>query len=137
MNNIRAIRDEDDYNWALAEIEQYFDNEPEPGTEASERFDVLASLIEAYETMNWPIEPADPIEAIKYRMEAAGYTQHDLAEILGSKSRASEILNRKRFLTMEMAYKLNSEWKIPAESLLRPYHLAHDDEVKEPKRKSA
>ena len=83
MKNIRAIRDEDDYNWALAEIEQYFDNEPEPGTEASERFDV-ASLIEAYETMNWPIERADPIEAIKYRMEAAGYTQHDLAEILGS-----------------------------------------------------
>ena len=63
MKNIRAIRTEADYDWALAEIEQYFLKEPEPGTAAAERFDVLAALIEAYEAKHWPIEPADP-EAI-------------------------------------------------------------------------
>jgi HTH-type transcriptional regulator/antitoxin HigA len=138
MENIRAIRTEDDYNWALAEIEQYFDNEPELGTDASERFDILAGLIEAYEAKHWTIEPADPIEAIQYRMETSGFTQNDLAKILGSKSRASEILHRKRPLTMQMAYKLFVEWKIPADALLRPYHLVdHDDNKKKPERKRA
>jgi HTH-type transcriptional regulator / antitoxin HigA len=128
MENIRAIRTEDDYNWALAEIETYFDNEPKPGTADSDRFDVLAGLIEAYEAKHWPIEPADPIEAIQYSMETFGYSQNDLAEVLGSRSRASEILHRKRALTMQMAYKLYEKWNIPAEALLRPYHLSQDEE---------
>ena len=123
MKNIRAIRTEADYDWALAEIEQYFLKEPEPGTPAAERFDVLAALIEAYEAKHWPIEPADPIEAIRYRMEVSGLKQTDLAELLGSASRASEILNRKRPLTTEMVYRISRKWNIPADSLVRPYHL--------------
>ena len=84
MKNIRAIRTEADYDWALAEIEQYFLGEPEPGSPSAERFDVLAALIEAYEARHWPIEPSDPIEAIRYKMEVAGLKQSDLAELLGS-----------------------------------------------------
>lgn len=120
---IRAIRNEKDYDWALAEIAGYFDEEPRPGTAAAERFDVLAALIEAYENRRWPIDAPDPIEAIKYRMEVSGYTPADLARLLGSRPRASEILNRRRPLTMEMAYKLSRRWNIPAESLVRPYRL--------------
>jgi len=123
MKNIRAIRTEADYDWALAEIERYFLKEPELGTPAAERFDVLAALIDAYEAKHWPIEPADPIEAIRYKMEVAGLKQADLAELLGSASRASEILNRRRALTTEMVFKISSQWRIPAESLVRPYHL--------------
>jgi HTH-type transcriptional regulator/antitoxin HigA len=123
MENIRAIRTEKDYDWALQEIEQYFVHEPAKGTPAAERFDVLASLIEAYEAKRWPIEPADPIDAIQYRMEISGFTQRDLAAVLGSRSRASEILNRRRLLTRDMAYRLNREWNIPADVLLKPYRL--------------
>jgi HTH-type transcriptional regulator/antitoxin HigA len=123
MKNIRAIRNEADYDWALAEIEPYFLNEPEHGTPAAERFDVLADLIEAYEAKHWPIEPADPIEAIRYKMEVAGLKQSDFANLLGSASRASEILNRKRALTTDMVFKISRQWHIPAESLVVPYHL--------------
>ena len=121
--DIRPIRNEADYDWALAEIEQYFDNEPAPGTPAADRFEVLADLIEAYEARHWPIGPADPVEVIKYRMELGGFQAKDLAEVLGSKSRASEILNRKRAITLDMARKLHDAWGIPAEVLIRPYRL--------------
>ena len=94
MDNIRPLRSEADYDWALSEIEQYFVHEPEPGTPESDRFDVLADLIEAYEAKHWPIEPADPIEAIRYKMEISGFSQKDLAELLGSAPRASEILRQ-------------------------------------------
>lgn len=123
MRNIRAIRNEADYDWALVEIARYFENQPSPGTEAADRFDVLASLVEAYEAKYWPIESTDPIEAIEYRMEISGYTQKDLGALIGSRSRASELLKRKRPLTMKMAHKLSVEWDIPAEVLLKPYHL--------------
>lgn len=118
--DIRPIRTEGDYDWALKEIELYFEKEPEPGTSEGDRFDVLAALIEAYEAKRWPIEPADPVEAIRARMQQAGLGQTDLANLLGSRSRASEIMRRKRALTMEQAYKLHREWHIPAEILLRP-----------------
>jgi HTH-type transcriptional regulator / antitoxin HigA len=123
MKNIRPLRTEADYDWALAEIEAYFDNQPTQGTPDADRFDLLATVIEAYEAKHWPIEPADPIDAIRYRMETAGYTQADLARLLGSRPRASEIMNRRRALTIPMAYKLHREWNIPAETLIRPYHL--------------
>jgi len=83
---------------------------------------VLAALIEAYEAKHWPIDPPDPVEAIRYRMDLSGWRQVDLALLLGSRSRASEIMRRKRPLTMEQAWKLHREWNIPAEILLRPYH---------------
>lgn len=121
--DVRPIRNEADYDWALAEIEQYFENEPEPGTPEADRFEVLADLIEAYEARRWAIEPADPVEVIRYRMEIGGFQTKDLAEVLGSKSRASEILNRKRAITLDMARKLHDAWGIPAEVLIRPYKL--------------
>jgi HTH-type transcriptional regulator/antitoxin HigA len=123
MQNIRAIRTEADYDWALSEIERYFTKDPKEGSLEAERFDVLSALIEAYEAKHWPIEPADPIEAIRYKMEVAGLTQSDLSDLLGSAPRASEILNRKRALTTEMIYKISRAWGIPADSLVRPYHL--------------
>ncbi|MCK8786734.1 XRE family transcriptional regulator [Roseomonas sp. NAR14] len=122
--DIRPLRTEADYDWALREVESYFDNEPEPGTPEADRFDVLSSLIEAYEAKVWPIEAPDPVDAIRARMEDAGYSQTDLAVLLGSRSRASEILARKRGLTMEQAYKLHTEWRIPAEALIQPLHAA-------------
>jgi len=117
---IRPLRSERDYDWALREIERYFENEPRRGSPEADRFDVLTDLIEAYEARHWPIDPPEVIDAIKYRMEQAGYTQADLARLLGSRSRASEILNGKRALTMEQAWRLHREWNIPAESLMRP-----------------
>lgn len=121
--DIRPIRTEEDYDWALVEIEQYFVNIPEQGTPEADRFDVLAELIEAYESKNWPIEPADPVETIRYRMEILGFGQSDLAQLIGSRSRASEILHRKRPLTLSMIQRLHEEWGIPADALIAPYHL--------------
>lgn len=123
MIDIRPLTSEADYDWALHEVEQYFDNEPESGTPEAARFDVLSALIEHYEAKVWPIEAPDPIEAIRMCMEEKGLRQTDLATLLGSRSRASEILSRQRALTMEQAYKLNRAWHIPAEILLQPYHL--------------
>ena len=118
--NVRPIKTEADYGWALKEIARYFGVQPKPGTTEGARFDVLATLIEAYEDKHWPIDPPDPVDAIQYRMEQAGLGQTDLARLLGSRSRASEIMRRKRSLTMEQALKLHEKWKIPAEALLRP-----------------
>jgi len=121
--DIRPIRDEADYDWALAEIGQYFDREPRKGTPEADRFDVLSALIEAYEARNWPIDAPDPVDAIRYRMEIGNFRTRDLAEILGSRSRASEVLNRRRALTLDMARRLHEAWGIPAEVLIRPYPL--------------
>jgi HTH-type transcriptional regulator/antitoxin HigA len=121
--DIRPIRTEEDYDWALAEIEQYFADVPEQGTPEADRFDVLSELIDAYENRHWPVEPADPVETIRYRMETLGLAQSDLANVIGSRSRASEILHRKRPLTLAMIQRLNKEWGIPADALIAPYHL--------------
>src|ERR1700752_2216822 len=121
---IRPLRSEADYDAALLEIEQHFDNEPKPGTSEADRFDLLALVIEDYEAKNWPIDPPDPVDAIRYRMELDGYTQADLGRLLGSRQRASDILSRKRRLTMKMAWKLHRDWGIPAEALIRPQTAA-------------
>jgi HTH-type transcriptional regulator/antitoxin HigA len=120
---IRPLRSEADYDAALDEIERYFDKEPSPGTPEADRFDLLALVIEDYERKHWPIDPPDTIDAIHYRMETGGYTQSDLGRLLGSRQRASDILNRKRPLTMGMAWKLHREWGIPAEALITPPRL--------------
>lgn len=117
---IRPLRSEADYDAALAEIERYFEEEPKPGTQAADRFDLLALVIEDYESKRWPIEPPDPVDAIRYRMEIGGLTQADLGRLLGSRQRASDILKRKRPLTMTMAWKLHRDWGIPADALIRP-----------------
>jgi HTH-type transcriptional regulator / antitoxin HigA len=117
---IRPLHSEADYDVALNEIERYFENEPKPGTSEADRFDLLGLIIEDYERKRWPIEPPDTIDAIRYRMETGGYTQADLGRLLGSRQRASDILTRKRALTMRMAWRLHREWGIPAEALIAP-----------------
>ena len=122
--DIRPIRTAADHEWALAEISLYFDNQPEPGTPEADRFDILADLIEAYEDRHFPMPEVEPVAFLKTHMEATGRTQADLAALFGSRPRASEVLGRKRALTVEMIYKLSREWHIPADCLVKPYHLA-------------
>lgn len=124
MENIRAIRTEDDYDWALAEVAAYFENEPAPGTPEAERFDVLSDLIASYEDKHWDIDDPDPIEAIKYVLDQTNAGQAYLAEVLGSRSRASEVLNRKRALSLGMIQKIHTGLNIPSDVLIQPYHLA-------------
>ena len=115
---IRPIRNEADYDAALADIERLID--AKFGTRAGDRLDIFVTLVEAYEDKHWQIDPPDPIEAIKLRMAQRGLTRRDLAHVLGSKSRVSEVLSRKRPLTLAMIQRLHREWGIPAESLIRP-----------------
>jgi len=117
---IRPIRTEAEYDEALEEIERCFEKEPKPGTAEADRFDLLALIVEDYERKRWPIEQPETIDAIRYRMETSGYTQADLGRLLGSRQRASDVLTRKRGLTMKMARKLLREWNIPAEALIAP-----------------
>lgn len=119
---IRPIRTDEDHTWGLKEIERLWG--AEAGTEDGDRLDVLVTLVEAYEERRWPIEAPDPVEAIKGSMALEGRTQSDLATLLGSPSRASEVLKRKRPLTLSMIRRLNTEWHVPAELLVQPYELA-------------
>ena len=114
--NIHPIESDSDYQEALAEIEVRFDAAPN-STEA-DRLEILATLVEAYEDRNFSIPAPDPIEAIKYFMESRGLTRKDLESFIGNRSRVSEILNRKRPLTLQMIRKLHRELGIPAEVLL-------------------
>jgi HTH-type transcriptional regulator/antitoxin HigA len=119
---IRPIRTQTDYQEALREIELLFDvaeNTPE-----CDRLDILSTLVEAYEKTHFPIELPDPIEAIQYYMDTRGWSRRDLEACLGSRARVSEILSRKRTLTLEMIRKLNQELRIPAEILIQPYESA-------------
>ena len=115
---IRPLRTEADYDAALRAIEPFFEREPEPGSARADEFDLLALVIADYEQRHWPIDLPDAVDAIRYRMETGGFSQADLGRLLGSRQRASDILNRKRRLTMAMARKLHREWGVPAEALL-------------------
>ena len=130
MENIRPLRNEDDYDWALAEIARYFDDQPVVGSAEGDRFEVLATLIEAYEDRHYPISAPDPVSAIRAHMEMAGLKQSALAGVLGSAPRASEILSRRRALTMDMVVKLHDAWHIPADVLIRPYHLTGEEKAR-------
>ncbi|WP_164729863.1 helix-turn-helix domain-containing protein [Rhodomicrobium lacus] len=123
MMDIRPIRTAEDHAWALAEIARYFEDQPAPGTPEADRFDVLADLIDAYEARHFPIEAVEPIDLLRTHMEVTGKTQTDLAALLGSRARASEVLNRRRALTVDMIHKISTGWGIPADCLVRPYHL--------------
>jgi HTH-type transcriptional regulator / antitoxin HigA len=113
------IRTEADYQAALKEIESLFD--ALPNTHEYDRLDLLSTLVETYEKVHHPIEAPDPIEAILYYMDTRGLTRRDLEPCLGSRARVSEILSRKRSLTLEMIRKLNKELGIPAEILIQSY----------------
>ena len=116
--NIHPIRTKADYKRALREVSAYFDNEPDPGSDDGDRFEILATLVEAYESKHFPIEAPDPIEAIRFRMEQGGLTVKDLVPSIGQPNRVYEVLNRKRGLTLEMIRNLHRNLGIPAESLI-------------------
>jgi HTH-type transcriptional regulator/antitoxin HigA len=129
MMDVRPIKTEADYEWALKEIERYFDEQPDPGTPDGDRFDVLATLIEAYENLEFPPPEADPVAILHFAIEDMGRSQADLARIMGSRSRASEVLNRRRHLTVQMIHDISREWHLSADLLARPYALAQDKPV--------
>jgi HTH-type transcriptional regulator / antitoxin HigA len=118
--DIRPIKTEADYEWALKEIEAYFDQQPEVGSPAGNRFDVLATLIEAYEDKHFPIDEPTPIEAIKSRMQQKGLSRKDLEPMIGGRGRVSEVLKQKRPLSITMIRRLSYNLDIPAAVLLQP-----------------
>ena len=118
--NLRPLRTEEDYKAALSEVSACFDTEPAPGTPDGDRFEILLTLIEAYEVKHYPIDLPDPVEAIKFRMDQAGLMPKDLVPAIGRLNRVYEILNRKRPLTLAMIWKLHEKFGIPAESLIQP-----------------
>jgi HTH-type transcriptional regulator/antitoxin HigA len=116
---IKPIKTKKDYQQALERLELVFD--AKKGTPQGDELDILGILIDHYENEHFPIDLPDPIEAIKFRMEQLGYTQTDLAEIVGLKSRASEILSRKRKLSLEMIRQLHEKLNIPTDVLIQAY----------------
>ena len=116
---IRPIRTKADYRAALKEVERLWD--ADPGTPDGDRIDVLVTLIEAYEATHDPIAAPDPIAAIEFMMQQKGLTRRDLEPAIGSRGRVSEVLNRKRPLTLPMVRELSALLQIPAEVLIQPY----------------
>lgn len=116
---ITPIRTKTDYQKALKRLDVIFD--AKAGSREGDELEILTLLIDKYEQDNSPIDYPDPIEAIKFRMEQLGYTQTDLAKLVGLKSRASELLNRKRKLTLEMIRKIHASMSIPTEVLIQDY----------------
>jgi HTH-type transcriptional regulator/antitoxin HigA len=116
---IHPIRTEADYQAALQLVAPYFDKEPELDSDAGAHFEAMLTLIEAYEARHYPIDPPDPVDAIKFRMEQQGLKPKDLEPMIGQLNRVYEVLNGKRKLTMAMVWKLHIGLGIPAESLIR------------------
>jgi HTH-type transcriptional regulator/antitoxin HigA len=119
--DIRPIKTEADYQAALSEIDRLLDAQPD--TSEGDRLDVLTTLVEAYEAQHHEIAAPDPIEAILYHLESRGLSRRELEPHLGSRARVSEVLNRKRPLTLEMIRRLHSGLGIPAEVLIQPYRM--------------
>jgi len=114
---IKPIRNEADYQAALKEIEKLI--ESQPGTAEGDWMDVLVTLVEAYEVKHFPIpEPDDPVQVLEYYMESRGLSRSDLIDYLGSKERVSEVLNRKRGLSLQMIQRLHTGLNIPADLLI-------------------
>jgi HTH-type transcriptional regulator/antitoxin HigA len=117
-NSVKPIRTVRDYEAALAEMEKLWG--AKSGTPSGDRLDVLATLIDAYEFEHHPMDPPDPIEAIKFRMEQQGLTRKDLEPLIGTRTRVAEILNRRRSLSIGMIRRLHQRLGISAEVLIRP-----------------
>jgi HTH-type transcriptional regulator/antitoxin HigA len=117
-SEIKPIRTDADYEAALAEVERLWG--AKSGTPNGDRLDVLATLIEAYEDRQYPLDPPDPIEAIKFRMEQQGLTRRDLEVLIGTRSRITEVLSRKRALSIAMIRRLHEKLGISAEVLIQP-----------------
>ena len=123
--DIRPIRTDEDHRAALMEIETCWG--ALEGTEAADKLEILVTLVETYEAKRWPFssdKDFDPIDVLNHAIEEFGHSQTELAKLLGSRSRASEVLTRRRALTVDMIHKIGQAWKIPADLLVRPYRLA-------------
>lgn len=118
MSEIKPIRTKKDYEKAMKDVEALWG--AKSGTPKGDRLDVLATLIDAWEEAHYPMDPPDPIEAIKFRMEQQGLTRKDLEGIIGTRARIAEVLSGKRELSIAMIRRLNSKLNIPAEILIRP-----------------
>ena len=122
---IRPIRTDKDHRAALGEIEKLWG--ASSGTPEGDKLDILVTLVETYEERRWPLRSRrrfDPVDALRYAIDELGHTQAELADILGSRSRASEVLARRRPLTLEIIRRINVSWQIPADLLVQPYRLA-------------
>jgi HTH-type transcriptional regulator/antitoxin HigA len=117
-HKLKPIRTEADYENALSEVERLWG--AKSGTPKGDRLDILATLIDAYETEHYPMDPPDPVEAIKFRMEQQGLSRKDLEPIIGTRTRVAEILNRKRSLSIGMIRRLHDRLGISADVLIRP-----------------
>jgi HTH-type transcriptional regulator / antitoxin HigA len=117
-NEVKPIRSEADYEAALEDVAALWG--AKSGTSDGDRLDVLATLIDAYEAQHHPIDQPDPVEAIKFRMEQQGMTRKDLEDIIGTRTRIAEVLNRKRSLSIGMIRRLHDRLGISAEVLIRP-----------------
>ena len=117
-NELKPIRNTADHAAALAEIENLWG--AKAGTPKGDRLDVLATLIDAYETETYPMDPPDPIEAIQFRMEQLGLTRKDLEPLIGTRARVAEVMTRKRNLSIDMIRRLHDALGISAEVLIRP-----------------
>lgn len=117
-NELKPIRTKADYDDALSEVERLWG--AKSGTRGGDRLDVLATLIDAYEAEHYPMEPPDPIEAIKFRMEQQGLSRKDLEPLIGTRTRVAEVLNRKRSLSISMIRRLHKHLGISADVLIRP-----------------
>ena len=119
MNDeLKPIRSEADYEKGLAEVERLWG--AKSGTPEGDRLDVLATLIDAWESRHYPMDPPDPVEAIKFRMEQQGLTRKDLEPMIGTRTRVAEVLNRKRGLSISMIRRLHARLGISADVLIRP-----------------
>jgi HTH-type transcriptional regulator/antitoxin HigA len=115
--SLKPIRSKDDHRRALGEIARLWG--ARSGTPIGDRLDILATLVDAYETRHYPIDSPDPVEAIRFRMEQQGLTRKDLEPMIGTRTRVAEILNRKRNLSISMIRRLHEVLGIPAEILIR------------------
>lgn len=133
--DVKPIHTQADHRDALAELERLW--EAKPGTPEGDKFEVLATLVDVYEREHTPILPPDPIEAIKFRMEQEGVTRQDLAPMIGSRARVSEILNGQRRLTLRMIRQLNKQLRIPLEALVAETHVKSSGGVRAKPRPAA
>jgi HTH-type transcriptional regulator / antitoxin HigA len=115
MKNIKPIKTETDYDAAIVRINQLLDRNPKPGSEEDHELDILSTLVEAYEDDHYPILPPDPVDAIRVVMEEKGLDNKVLIPLLGSKSRVSEIMNRKKPFTLKMIYNVHKVLGLPLE----------------------
>lgn len=123
MMDVRPLRNEQDYDWAIGEVSRYFEAEPAPGTPDGDRFEVLSSLIKAYEDNHFATTHGDPIDVLHFAIESMGRSQTELAALIG-RNRASEVLNRIRPLTLDMIRTISKEWSIPIGALTAQYELS-------------